>query len=270
MNNVSIVPVPAFNDNYLWLLHTGTQAWVVDPGDAAPVLDYLRAHSLQLAGIFVTHHHPDHIGGIPTLLREFPRESPDEREIVVYGPARENIPSITHPLQGGETLTIAELGGEIEVLAVPGHTAGHLAYYGAKLGATGALFSGDTLFGGGCGRLFEGTPAQMHASLQQIAVLPALTSVYCAHEYTEANLRFARAVEPDNAALTERIARVSAQRARGEPTVPLSLAEELASNPFLRCTAPAVRAAAAVQLGHEPPDAVETFAAIRRWKDVFR
>jgi hydroxyacylglutathione hydrolase len=224
-----ISPIPAFKDNYIWLLARGTQAFVVDPGDASPVIARLVADGLDLAGILVTHHHADHQGGIAALCERY--------QPAVYAPAVESITGTTHPLKGGETLDI--LGSAVQVLAVPGHTLGHLAYL-----APGALFCGDTLFGAGCGRLFEGTPAQMHDSLSSIAALPDETLIYCAHEYTEMNLRFALTVEPGNLALRQRADDAARLRAAGRPTVPSTLASEKASNPFLRCTQPAVITAA--------------------------
>ncbi len=246
--------IPAFKDNYIWLLHEGRRAFVVDPGDAAPVLARLNADGLDLEGILITHHHADHQGGIAELAARWP--------VKVYAPASESITGRTHPLRGGECIEV--LGQTLHVLAVPGHTLGHLAYY-----APGVLFCGDTLFGAGCGRLFEGTPEQMSASLVSIAALPDDTLIYCAHEYTAMNLPFARAVEPDNPAITARINEVAALRAAGLPSVPLTLAEEKASNPFLRCQEPAVIAAG---LANFAVDRSKTaiFAALRAWRNDFR
>jgi hydroxyacylglutathione hydrolase len=257
-----ISPIPAFKDNYIWLLARGTQAFVVDPGDASPVIARLVADGLDLAGILVTHHHADHQGGIAALCERY--------QPAVYAPAIESITGTTHPLKGGETLDI--LGSAVQVLAVPGHTLGHLAYL-----APGALFCGDTLFGAGCGRLFEGTPAQMHDSLSSIAALPDETLIYCAHEYTEMNLRFALTVEPGNLALRQRADDAARLRAAGRPTVPSTLASEKASNPFLRCTQPAVITAALkyaegmeIRAGNRGDvSAVAVFAALRAWRNVF-
>lgn len=245
--------IPAFKDNYIWLLTEGRRAFVVDPGDAAPVIERLEAEGLCLEGILITHHHADHQGGIAELAARWQPQ--------VYAPASESITGCSHPLRGGERIEV--LGQTLEVLAVPGHTLGHLAYT-----LPGALFCGDTLFGAGCGRLFEGTPAQMADSLARLAVLPDDTRVYCAHEYTEMNLRFALAVEPDSPALKARCARVAALRAGGQPSVPSTLGEEKASNPFLRCGEPAVIEAA---LAHGAVDCSPTavFAAIRGWRNVF-
>ena len=258
---IEILALHAFDDNYIWLLRAAGYVAVVDPGDAAPVLHHLEQSGDRLCAILATHHHGDHVGGVDELLDRFP--------VPVYGPALENIPGVTHPQSGGEHITLAELGVELEVIAVPGHTRGHIAYYGPSLATVGALFCGDTLFGAGCGRLFEGTPAQMQASLARLAVLPAPTSVYCAHEYTQSNLRFARAVEPNSIAVQRRSEDVARERAAGRATIPTTLRIELDTNPFLRWDAPEVRAAAASRLGRVPANAVETFAAIREWKNRF-
>lgn len=249
---MQIEPIPAFEDNYIWALRAGGQVTVVDPGEAAPVLRFLEHSGDRLAAILVTHRHGDHIGGIAELVARYP--------VPVYGPAREAAEVVTHPLRDGDRVAVP--GGEFDVLEVPGHTLGHVSYY-----RPGMLFCGDTLFGAGCGRVFEGTLAQMHASLARLAALPADTLVYCAHEYTQSCLRFARTVEPGNAAIDARIARVAAQRAAGGPSVPSTLAEELATNPFLRWDAPAVRQAAAARLGRPPANDADTFGAIRVWRD---
>jgi hydroxyacylglutathione hydrolase len=246
--------IPAFKDNYIWLLTQGSRAFVVDPGDAAPVLARLAADGLSLEGILITHHHADHQGGVAELKARFP--------VDVFAPASESITGCTRPLRGGESIEV--LGQTMAVMAVPGHTLGHLAFH-----APGVLFCGDTLFGAGCGRLFEGTPAQMSASLDSLAALPDETLVYCAHEYTAMNLRFALAVEPDNPALIERVARVTALREAGLPSVPSTLADEKATNPFLRCTEPAVIAAAQQQNVAVDREKVAIFATIREWRNRF-
>ena len=256
-----IEPLPAFEDNYVWLLHgliDPAQVAVVDPGDAAVVEAALARGHLTLAAILVTHHHADHVGGIEALLSRHP-------DVPVYGPAGESIPGRTVALKGGETVRLAPLGLEFAVLGVPGHTLGHIAYYGHQ-----TLFCGDTLFSGGCGRLFEGTPAQMLRSLDRLAALPGDTRVCCTHEYTASNLRFALAVEPDNAALATRVAEVAALRHRHLPSLPVSLAAERAYNPFLRAREPTVRAAAERVAGEHTVDPVTVFATLRRWKDGFR
>lgn len=250
---MQIEPLLAFEDNYIWALVENGQVVVVDPGEAAPVERYLEKVGTRLTAILVTHRHGDHTGGIAELVT---------RHVVpVYGPMREAAEVVTHPLVDGDRVTV--LGMEFAVIDVPGHTLGHIAYYARDVG----LFCGDTLFGAGCGRVFEGTLAQMHASLARLAALPPDTRIYSAHEYTQSCLRFAKTVEPDNAAIDARIARVAAMRALGKPSVPSTLAEELATNPFLRWDAPAVRNAAAARLGRPPANDAETFGAIRLWRD---
>lgn len=245
--------IPAFKDNYIWLLQRDRHAFVVDPGDAHPVVERLERDGLALAGILITHHHADHQGGVAALIQRWP--------VPVFAPASESITGRSHPLSGGESIDV--LGVPVRVLAVPGHTLGHLAYV-----AGDRLFCGDTLFGAGCGRLFEGTPAQMAASLDTLAALPPETLVHCAHEYTEANLRFALAVEPENPEIHQRVVKVASLRAAGQASVPSTLAEELATNPFLRCRVPAV-IAAAVRQGAVANDHVSVFAAVRAWRNGF-
>ncbi|MES2954965.1 MAG: hydroxyacylglutathione hydrolase [Pseudomonadota bacterium] len=254
-----LIPIPAFNDNYLWLLHDGRRALIVDPGDAAPVQQALRDNGLQLASILVTHHHPDHTGGVAELHAS--------TGAPVYGPARENIPEPFRRLKGGEA--VQALGLDFEVIDVPGHTAGHIAFYTPDMDGRPLLFCGDTLFSGGCGRLFEGTPAQMLASLDRLAALPGNTRVCCTHEYTLSNLRFALAVEPDNTELIGYHARCTALRADGKPTLPTSIAQELLINPFLR-TRQATVMAAARRFDPATHDDNSVFAAIRQWKNQFK
>ncbi len=239
--------------------HDGHQAWVVDPGDEAQVIAALAHHGLRLAGILVTHHHADHVGGVPALRERF--------GVTVWGPAAEAIPEPYVALAEGDTVEV--LGRRFGVLEVPGHTAGHIAYLEQDAGDAPLLFCGDTLFSGGCGRLFEGTPAMMQASLARLAALPAGTRVCCTHEYTLANLRFAAAVEPASKALADYTAACQGKRAHGEPTLPSTIALERAVNPFLRWGAPAVVAAARAH-GAASDSPVEVFAALRRWKDGFR
>ncbi|QOL48995.1 hydroxyacylglutathione hydrolase [Massilia litorea] len=260
-NDLSVLTIPAFKDNYLWLIHDGSNAAVVDPGDAAPILAALAAHGLTLTAILLTHHHADHIGGVPALLDRF--------DVPVFGPRNDGIDAVTEPLGEGDRITVPGLGLELAVLEVPGHTLGHIAYVRTTPGLHW-LFCGDTLFAGGCGRLFEGTPAQMAASLDKLASLPEDTEVYCAHEYTLSNLRFALAVEPDNKALVLRIRDESAKRAAGLPTVPSSISLERSTNPFIRYREPAIAesllAAGKLERGAAP---VQAFAALREWKNVF-
>lgn len=252
--------IPAFVDNYLWTLVDGDRAVVVDPGDAAPVRAFLHSNKLQLQAILITHHHPDHVGGILSLL--------GDRPVPVYGPRDEagTIPGITHLLADGDQIDV--LAQRFDVIAVPGHTLGHIAYHQAA--DPGVLLCGDTLFSAGCGRLFEGTPEQMHASLGRLAALPDQTRIYCTHEYTLSNLAFALAVEPGNAALTARAQEVRRLRDAGQPSLPTTLASERATNPFLRTAEAEVGEAAQRWAGAALATEVDTFAALRRWKDGFR
>ncbi len=249
-----IVPVPAFNDNYLWLMHDGRNAVVVDPGDAAPVRKFIALHDLALVAILITHHHADHTGGLPALAGDLP----------VYGPAGERIAHVTRRVSEGDTVTIPELDVRFSILDIPGHTRGHIAYV-----APGFVFCGDTLFSAGCGRLFEGTPAQMHDSLAKLAALPDDTKVYCAHEYTLSNLAFAKAAEPDNSARDDWLAECRRLRAANTPTLPTTIGREKAINPFLRTDQPTVLAGLSNHFGKSPNGEVEVFAALRKWKDGF-
>jgi len=256
---LNIHPIAAFADNYIWLIYdpSSRQAFVVDPGDAQPVLDTLRALQLELAGILITHHHFDHVGGVHALCAHY--------EPVVYGPHNPAITGITRWLAAGDRLEV--LGMSFEVLEVPGHTLDHIAY--VHRGHSPLVFCGDTLFAGGCGRLFEGNPSMMLRSLQSLAALPPSTRVYCAHEYTLANLAFARAVEPHNAALEQRSAVAADMRQRGEPTVPSDIALELATNPFLRCNVAELQGSLRQQGKLKGVSAVEVFTLVRGWKDNF-
>lgn len=256
-----IVPLNAFDDNYIWLLRRGDQAAVVDPGDATPVLAYLDEQQLNLCAILVTHHHADHIGGIGELRARY--------EMPVFGPAGEPIDLLTRPLVDGEHIELPQLGAVFEVLAVPGHTRAHIAYYGRNRSPCGPLFCGDTLFACGCGRVFEGSPRQMRHSLARLAALPGATRIYCAHEYTQANIRFALAVEPENLELIARAEEVADLRAAHRPTLPTTIGTELAVNPFLRWDAPTVIAAARRFSGKPLTQPDEVFAAIREWKNRY-
>ena len=256
---VQVHAVPAFQDNYLWVITAGKRAAVVDPEDAAPVERFLADRGLELAAILATHHHGDHVGGLVALAAHW--------RCPVFGPAGEAIEGLDERLAEGDRITVPGLDLALGVLDVPGHTAGHIAYVHA--GADPLVFCGDTLFACGCGRLFEGTPAQMSESLGKLAALAPATRVYCAHEYTLANIRFAEAVEPGNARLAARKARDAAKRERGEPTVPSTVDEELATNPFLRCDAPEVIASAERHAGHRLGGPVEVFGEIRAWKNTF-
>lgn len=252
-------PIPAFSDNYIWALHNGRQALVVDPGEAQGVLAWLQAQGLTLTTILITHHHADHTGGVAELRAA--------TGAAVYGPVAEPMPEPLTRLDDGEHCEA--LGLRFDVMHVPGHTAGHIAYHCADVDGTPLLFCGDTLFSGGCGRLFEGTPAQMLASLDRLAALPAHTRVCCTHEYTLSNLRFARAVEPDNEALAAHVAHCEGLRQRNHPTLPSSIGLELTINPFLRCRQPRVAQAAQQRSGQAPLDDTGVFAALREWKNVF-
>lgn len=256
---LNVLTVPAFQDNYLWVIHDGTHAAVVDPGDAAPILSALGTHGLSLAAILLTHHHADHVGGVPALLERF--------NVPVFGPRTEAIPQVTNPLSEGDRVTVPEIGLQLEVFDVPGHTRGHIAYFA---GEQGWLFCGDTLFAGGCGRLFEGTPEQMVASLSKLASLPDATQIFCAHEYTLSNLKFALEVEPDNDVLKSRIGQERTKREHGIPTVPSTIGVEKSTNPFLRFREDGIaeRLISAGYLSTREPIAV--FAALRQWKNSYR
>ena len=256
-----MLPLPAFTDNYIWMLHDGRQAIVVDPGEAAPVEQALHRWGLTLQAILVTHHHADHVGGVDAL-----RAATDAQ---VYGPARERIPEPLVRLAQGDTVNALEL--QFQVIDVPGHTAGHIAYYCPDMDGAPLLFCGDTLFSGGCGRLFEGTPAQMLDSLDRLAALPGNTRVCCTHEYTLSNLKFARAVEPGNAALLHYSSQCEALRAQNQPTLPSHMALEQDINPFLRVRqSPVAQAAQGYDAQVSLDDAVAVLAALRQWKNEFR
>lgn len=255
-NELNISAIPAFGDNYIWLLRAGGNACaVVDPGDEEPVLEVLQKQGLDLRYILLTHHHPDHSGGIPALLERY--------QARVFGPDDERVPFVDRVCRDGDRIRLADLNADFEVLEVPAHTRSHIAFYGEN-----ALFSGDTLFSLGCGRFFEGTAADMQKSMDKLAALPADTKVYCGHEYTQANAAFALQVEPDNPALRDRAREVEKLRAAGRITLPASLGDELAANPFLRtCEDSVVRAARKIDPAAMP--GTTTMAVIRAWKDRF-
>jgi hydroxyacylglutathione hydrolase len=255
---MDLIALPAFADNLIWMLHDGANALVVDPGAAAPVRNALHERGLRLAAILVTHHHPDHVGGLKEL--EALCQGP------VFGPAHEAMPVAVEKMSQGMAFEL--LGARVEVLDVPGHTAGHVAYVVTEPGHAPWLFCGDTLFSGGCGRLFEGTPAQMQHSLDQLAALPGDMRVCCAHEYTLSNLRFARTVEPRNTALADYETRCKALRAEGAWTLPSTIATERAVNPFLRVREPDV-VASAIAHGAASDGPVDILAALREWKNTF-
>ena len=261
MVTTELIPVPAFSDNYIWLIRKNGHAVVVDPGQAEPVLAVLDEHNLVLDAILLTHHHGDHVGGVLTLQQR--------TGALVYGPASETLPTCDHRLKEGDTVQLPAIGVQFSVIDVPGHTAGHIAYYGQLPSGKPALFCGDTLFAAGCGRLFEGTPAQMLDSLGKLRVLPDDTLVCCAHEYTLSNLRWATQVEPDNLALQQRWEADSRLRADGVPTLPSSIALELATNPFLRVSEPNVALAANAYAGATLKTPVDVFACLREWKNNF-
>ncbi len=256
MSSFEVVPLRAFADNYIWTVRDAKFAAVVDPGDARPVLDYLQREKLELAAILNTHHHADHVGGNAGLLAR--------SKAPVFGPYDERIPEVTHRLRDGARCVLPHFGIEFEVIEIPAHTRTHIAFYGG-----GMLFCGDTLFAAGCGRLFEGTPRQMHDSLSRLMQLPDETRVYCGHEYTLANIRFAEAADPGNAALLKLEKRAHEQRQRDLPTLPSTIGQEKATNPFVRVSEPAVMASASKYAGKTLTDPVSVLGAIREWKNHF-
>jgi hydroxyacylglutathione hydrolase len=269
-----IEALAAFRDNYIWLIRPAAddpRTLVVDPGDAAVVIDAVERGGLELRGILVTHHHGDHVGGIDDLLRWQRQRQPDT-PLPVWGPATERIPGRTEALHDGDVFTPRGWTLRFAVVAVPGHTLGHIAYCvtSPEPDTPPALFCGDTLFSAGCGRLFEGTPAQMAQSLNKLSQLPENTAVYCAHEYTFSNLQFARVADPDNPEVAAHLARCQALRAQGLPTLPSSIGQEKNINPFLRTTQPGVLRALQRHRGRYPADAVQALAWLREWKNDFK
>lgn len=255
---LEIIPLPALKDNYIWLLKNkiSRHVAIVDPSEAEPVLNLIKSEGLIPIAIMITHHHWDHVGGIPGITEQF--------DIPVYTPKTETVAGSTNPVGEGDVVSLAELDLNLEVMDVPGHTSGAVAYYTDEM-----VFSGDTLFTAGCGRMFEGTPPQMHASLTKFKTLPDSTLLYCGHEYTVSNLKFAASVEPDNTAIQERLRLAEETQNLNQPTVPATLAEEKQTNPFLRCAEPEVIAAASQFSGKNLNEAADVFAAIRQWKDNF-
>jgi hydroxyacylglutathione hydrolase len=253
---LTLIPLPAFEDNYIWVWHDDRHALAVDPGDPAPLIAFLDARRLLLTAVLITHHHRDHTGG-NTLLRQ-------RYGCALYAPDNPRIPAVTHVVRGGDSVNIPELGLHFDVLATPGHTLDHISYLGH-----GCLFCGDTVFGCGCGKLFEGSPAMMAASLDTILALPDATRVCCAHEYTLSNIDFAKTLDGDNPALIERERADRDLRANGRPTLPSTLALEKATNPFLRFHDPDMTAFAARYLDRPHPSPAEVFGAIRAAKDVW-
>ncbi|HLS17028.1 MAG TPA: hydroxyacylglutathione hydrolase [Paenalcaligenes sp.] len=261
LKGLELRAVCAFKDNYIWIAHNDTHALIVDPGQADPVLHYLQKHALELHAILITHHHADHVGGIEAIKQVYPNAT-------VYGPARENIPHCDHTLEDGDEIEFPVLQLQFQVLDVPGHTAGHIAFFSTGPdGAQPFLFCGDTLFSIGCGRLFEGTPEQMLASLDKIAALPADTLICCAHEYTLSNILWALEVEPTNTQLQQYHQQVVAQRAQDQPTLPSRLGLELDANPFLRTREPNIIAAARQYADADLTQDSDVFAALRQWKN---
>lgn len=255
----TIIAIPAFKDNYIWAVHSlqETELVVVDPGDAEPVLQYLQANKLSLHAILITHHHNDHSGGITALKKVFPH-------IPVYGPRHEFIAGVTHPLQEGDALSFIDFDLSLRVLDIPGHTKGHIAYYNDKL-----LFSGDTLFSCGCGRIFEGTPLQMLQSLEKLKQLPASLLLYCGHEYTKANIQFAKRVDPSNRYLDHRLSEVIECETNKQPTLPVTLEKEKLTNPFLRVNTSEITKAVQKHWNIEQSDPLSIFSHLREWKNQF-
>lgn len=260
-SKLEIVPIPAFADNYIWALLRDGHSVVVDPGDAAPVIAFLAARNVILDAILITHHHADHVGGVAALTARW--------AVPVYGPAEENIKGVTHALRENDQVALPNFVDEpFRVIEVPGHTSGHIAYVSGDI-----LFCGDTLFAAGCGRLFEGTALQLHTSLMRLAALPDTTRVFCTHEYTLSNLRFALAVDGDNNALVERSVVEQERRTRDVPTLPSSIALERATNPFLRCAEPALMQSARSYANAQHSDfsdPTHVFTVLRQWKNDYR
>ena len=256
MNTIDIYPLRSFQDNYIWLIQMGSEIILVDPGEAEIVLEYLSTNQLTLKAILITHHHSDHIGGVRQIIMHYP--------VPVYGPQHEAGAVVTHPVGAGSEIKLTAHNWTLSVLELPGHTLGHIGYFDGI-----HLFSGDVIFGAGCGRIFEGTPTQMLNSLNQIAQLPGTTKIYCAHEYTLSNITFARHVDPENILLKNREDCVKSYREQNRPTVPLLLNEELATNPFLRCRDQSIHKAVEHHYGIAIHHSLETFTLLRSWKNQY-
>lgn len=256
---LNIHPVPAFRDNYIWVIHNQDYAAVVDPGIPSPVIDYLQSEKLQLCAILITHHHSDHTGGVTELMQSF--------DIPVYGPYNESIAGVTYPLRENDSVQLEEIALNLSIIDIPGHTRGHIAYYGTAPFAM--VFCGDTLFSCGCGRIFEGNAAQMYQSLQKLCQLPDDTRIYCTHEYTLGNIRFARKVDPRNRELIELEIAAQQLRQNNIPTIPTRLSLEKAVNPFLRCDQPALINSAQQHAAMPLSDPLGVFSVLREWKNNF-
>jgi len=255
---LEIIPITALKDNYIWVLKNkkNRHAVIVDPSEHEPVLKFIKTEGLIPVAILITHHHWDHVGGIAGLISEY--------NLPVYAPKKEMVKGSTNLVAEGDIVNLPELNLDISVLDVPGHTAGAIAYYSERM-----LFSGDTLFTAGCGRLFEGSPEQMYRSLSKLKKLPDDTLVYCGHEYTVSNLQFAASVEKNNKIIQKRLNTAKQSRQQNLPTVPATLKIEKQTNPFLRCEEKSVIDAAILREGKKLTNSIEVFATIRRWKDSF-
>lgn len=256
---LKVHPIAAFKDNYIWVIRNRNAVIVIDPGTAIPVIEYIRSERLQLIAILITHHHHDHTGGITDLLQF--------SEVPVYGPRSKNIPAITHPVIENDAIFFPELPLTLSVFEIPGHTLDHIAYYGSH--PFGMLFCGDTLFACGCGRVFEGTAEQMYRSLQKLSQLPDETLIYCAHEYTLSNIKFALAADPQNAELLAFEVAAQKQRDHNRPTIPTTIGHEKLMNPFLRCDNQEIIASVQKHYGYSQPDPLDIFTALRNWKNNF-
>lgn len=258
MQFIEIQPIPALKDNYIWAIFNRDtrEAWIIDPGDATAVFDFLRLQNLDLVGILVTHRHWDHVNGIEPLTAKF--------DVPVIGPLKDNISQLTRGITNNDLLTFDQLPITFKVFEIPGHTKGHIAYY-----SPGMLFCGDTLFAAGCGRIFEGSPEELYASLQMLVSLHDATKIFCAHEYTLNNLKFAILVEPDNSDIEERLAKISKMRQDDLITLPSTILEEKLTNPFLRCHASTLIKNVERHVNRELKTPLEVFTELRKWKDTF-